>query len=119
MDGTEVRATLARNIKVFRARRNWSQADLAEKAGLSIVYLSDIERGNKWPYLNTLLKLAEAFKVEVYELLMPENTSHPIDASILDKYTKEVAAIFEKSMEMAIKRAVQSLSTMQDQYLSK
>jgi len=119
MDGMEVRATLARNIKVFRARRNWSQADLAEKSGLSIVYLSDIERGNKWPYLNTLVKLAGAFKVDVYELLMPENTSRPIDASILDKYTKEVAAIFEKSMEMAIKRAVQSLATMQDQYLSK
>ena len=119
MDGAEVRATLARNIKAFRSRRNWSQADLAEKSGLSIVYLSDIERGNKWPYLNTLVKLAGAFKVEVYELLMPENTPRSIDASILDKYTKEVAAIFEKSMEMGIKRAVQSLATMQDQYLSK
>jgi len=119
MDGAEVRATLARNIKVFRARRNWSQADLAEKSGLSIVYLSDIERGNKWPYLNTLVKLSKAFKMEVYELLMPENTPRPIDAPILDKYTKEVAAIFEKSLEMAIKRAAQSLATMQDQYLSK
>jgi len=119
MDGTQVRATLARNIKVFRARRDWSQADLAEKAGLSIVYLSDIERGNKWPYLNTLVKLAGAFKVEVYELLMPESTPHSVDASILDKYTKEVAAIFEKSLEMAIKRTAQSLATMQDQYLPK
>jgi len=119
MDGTEVRATLARNIKAFRSRRNWSQADLAEKSELSIVYLSDIERGNKWPYLDTLVKLAKAFNVEIYELLMPENTAHPATAaSILDKYTREVAAIFEESLEMARKRTSQSLAAMHDQYLS-
>ena len=121
MDGAEVRATLARNIKAFRGRRNWSQVDLAEKSGLSVVYLSDIERGNKWPYLNTLVKLAGAFKVEVYELLMPENILNPTPATaaaILDKYTKDVAAIFEKSLEVARKRASQSLAAVRDQYLS-
>ena len=41
MDGKGVRAVLAGNIKEFRSRRNWSQADLAEKTGLFIVYLSD------------------------------------------------------------------------------
>ncbi|MDR2596294.1 MAG: helix-turn-helix transcriptional regulator [Treponema sp.] len=60
MDKTEVRAALAGNIKAFRGRRNWSQADLAEKSKLSIVYLSDIERGNKWSYLDTLVKIAKA-----------------------------------------------------------
>jgi len=119
MNGAEVRATLARNIKAFRSRRNWSQADLAEKSELSIVYLSDIERGNKWPYLDTLVKLAKAFNVEIYELLMPENTAHPTTAaSILDKYTREVAAIFEESLELARKRTSQSLAAMHDQYLS-
>jgi len=117
---TEIRVTLAKNLKAFRGRRNWSQADLAEKSGLSVVYLSDIERGNKWPYLHTFVKLAGAFQVEVYELLMPENVLNPTTtASILDKYTKEVAAIFEKSLEMAKKRTSQSLVAMQDQYLSR
>ena len=119
MDGTKVRATLARNIRAFRGRRNWSQADLAEKSDLSAVYLSDIERGNKWPYLDTLVKLANALNVEVYELLKPENTPNPITASILDQYTKEVAAIFEKSLEMARKRTSRSLAAVQEQYLSK
>ncbi|MCL2762685.1 MAG: helix-turn-helix domain-containing protein [Treponema sp.] len=119
MDGTEIRATLARNIKALRGRRNWSQADLAEKSELSIVYLSDIERGNKWPYLDTLVKLAQAFKVEVYELLKPENTPPPATAAILAKYNEEVAAIFEKSLEMAAKHASQSLTAMQNQYRKK
>jgi len=119
MNGTEIRATLARNIKAFRSRRNWSQADLAEKTGLSIVYLSDIERGNKWPYLDTLVKLAESFKVEVYELLKPDNTVPSTAATILTKYTEDAEAIFTKSLEIAGKRVSKSLKTLKKQYLLK
>jgi len=113
MDGTEVRAALAKNIKAFRGRRNWSQADLAEKSGLSIVYLSDIERGNKWPYLDTLVKLAKAFKIEVYELIKPENTPPLNTAKIQAKYNEEIIAILDKSFEMAKKYTAQSLTAMQ------
>ena len=119
MDGTEVRAALAKNIKAFRGCRNWSQADLAEKSGLSIVYLSDIERGNKWPYLDTLVKIAGAFKIEVYELLKPENTPSPTIAKILAEYNEEVTAILEKSFEMAKKYTSQSLTAMQNQHSAK
>ena len=120
MDGAEVRATLARNIKAFRGRRNWSQANLAEKSELSVVYLSDIERGNKWPYLNTLVKIAGALNVEVYELLIPDSPPGTATTdSVLDKYTKEVAAIFEKSLEMALKCTSRSLAAVQEQYTSR
>jgi len=116
MDGTEVRAALARNIKAFRNRRNWSQANLAEKSGLSIVYLSDIERGNKWPYLDTLVKIAGAFKVEVYELIKPEEAPPPTIAKILAEYNEEITAILEKSFEIAKKYTSQSLTAMQEQH---
>jgi transcriptional regulator with XRE-family HTH domain len=119
MDGAEVRAILARNIKALRSRRNWSQADLAEKSELSIVYLSDIERGNKWPYLDTLVKLASAFKIDVYELLKPEDTKPPTSTVILSKYNEEVEAIFTKSLEIAQKHASQSLTAMQKHYKKK
>jgi len=116
MDGPQVRAALASNIKALRYRRNWSQADLAEKSDLSIVYLSDIERGNKWPYLDTLVKLASAFNIEVYELLKPENITPPGTAAVLAKYNEEVSAIFNKSLEIAKKHASQSLTAMHKQY---
>jgi len=119
MDGKAIRNILARNIKALRARRNWSQADLAEKSDLSIVYLSDIERGNKWPYLDTLVKLAGAFNVEVYELLKPEYALPPTATSVLVKFTEDAVAVLEKSLEMAEKHAVQSLAAMRDRYLSK
>jgi transcriptional regulator with XRE-family HTH domain len=119
MDGTEVRAILARNIKTLRSRRNWSQADLAEKSEISIVYLSDIERENKWPYLDTLVKLAAALNVDVYELLKPEDILPHNTAAILAKYNEEIEAIFAKSLELAQKHASQSLAVMRKHYIKK
>ena len=119
MGGWELRQILAQNIKVYRGRRNWSQADLSDKTGLSIVYLSDIERGNKWPYLDTLIKLAEAFKVEVYELLKPENIPVPTATTFLAKFTEELNAILIKTFEITEKKALQSIAILRDEYLSK
>ena len=86
---------------------------------MTIVYLSDIERGNKWPYLDTLVKLAKAFKVEVYELLKPENALPPDAAAILAEFTEDAVDVLEKSLEMAGKQVSQSLIGMRNQYLRK
>jgi transcriptional regulator with XRE-family HTH domain len=117
MDKKSVRQTLAKNIKLFRNRRNWSQADLAEQAGLSVVYLSDIERGNKWPYLDTMIKLATAFKIEVYELLKPENTPIPDASSVLTAYSCEVTDIVKKTLATVEKQTLQSLTNLCDHYM--
>ncbi|MDR2259006.1 MAG: helix-turn-helix domain-containing protein [Treponema sp.] len=118
MGGDRVRFILAGNLKLYRNRRNWSQADLAEKSGLSVVYLSDIERGNKWPYLDTLVKLAEAFEMEVFELLKPQEVLSADAASVIAKFSEETAAIIEKSLENMRKTTLQSLMNHKDQYLS-
>jgi len=68
MGGQEIKATLGRNIKFLRFRRQYSQADLAEKADISIVYLSNIERGLKFPKPAILSQIAEGLGVNVYEL---------------------------------------------------
>ena len=118
MGGNELRLTLAGNIKLYRGRRNWSQADLSEKTGLSIVYLSDLERGNKWPYLDTLVKLAEAFEVEAFELLKPRDRLQEKTASVLSKFSDESLAILEKSLESMRRNTLQSLIFLREQYLS-
>ena len=119
MRGKKLRLTLAENIRLYRGRRNWSQADLSEKTGLSIVYLSDIERGNKWPYLGSLLKLAGALEVEVFELLKPENNLPKDSAKIIVKYNEETLAIVDKSLESMRKSVYQSLTNLRFQYLSR
>jgi transcriptional regulator with XRE-family HTH domain len=68
MEEQELKNILGKNIKFFRFRRRFSQADLAEKAGISITFLSNIERGNNFPLAGTLCSLAKALGVDVFEL---------------------------------------------------
>jgi transcriptional regulator with XRE-family HTH domain len=77
MDGQAIKATLGKNIKFLRFRKNYSQADLAEKADMSIIFLSNIERGVKFPKPEVMSRIATALEVEVFELfkadLIPED----------------------------------------------
>jgi transcriptional regulator with XRE-family HTH domain len=70
MDGQTIKDTLGKNIKILRARRGLSQANLSEKADISIPFLSNIERGIKYPQPDMLSRLANALGVEVNELFI-------------------------------------------------
>jgi len=65
-----------------------------------------------------MIKLADAFKVEVYELIKPVNVPPCAVTDILTKYTKEVNAIFAKAIETTEKNTVKSLSALHDKYIS-
>lgn len=56
-------------VKARRQGRGWSQAQLAEAAGLHHNYVSLVERGRTWPALDTLQSLAAAFQCELSELI--------------------------------------------------
>jgi transcriptional regulator with XRE-family HTH domain len=68
MDGRTIKATLGKNIKFLRTRRGFTQAVLAEKADISIIFLSSVERGTKYPKPDVLARIAKALEVEVFEL---------------------------------------------------
>jgi transcriptional regulator with XRE-family HTH domain len=60
---------LVMRLKDLRAKQGLSQADLAEKAGLTREYIARLETGHHDPSLSVLLKLAKALKVKVGRLL--------------------------------------------------
>ena len=68
MTGQELKGILGKNIKFFRFRKEFSQADLAEKVDISITFLSNIERGLKFPKPDILTRIAEGLDVNVFEL---------------------------------------------------
>jgi transcriptional regulator with XRE-family HTH domain len=109
MKKDEVRATLSKNIKLLRNRRGWTQADLAEKAGISVIFLSDIERNNKWPYLDTLVCLAQALEIEVYELLKPDALP-PDTFIIINKYAEEATQLLSQSIEKVVAQSEEAIS---------
>ena len=68
MDGQAIKATLGKTIKYLRTNKGLTQAVLAEKAEISIIFLSSIERGTKYPNPNILARIAKVLEVEVFEL---------------------------------------------------
>ena len=73
MTEADIRNDLSRNIKTFRTVQKMSQAELAEKAEISIPFLSQIECGNKFPSPAILAKLADALKISVADLFAEKN----------------------------------------------
>jgi transcriptional regulator with XRE-family HTH domain len=94
----ELKAALGKNIKFFRFRRQFSQADLAEKANISVTFLSNIERGNNFPQAGTLCNLAQALDIEVWELFSGESSSdrqNTLIDHISEDFTKYVNLALE------------------------
>jgi transcriptional regulator with XRE-family HTH domain len=63
------RRILGATIRATRAEAALSQEALAEKAGLSTVFISRVERGIESPSLDSLVKIAKALGVRVRELV--------------------------------------------------
>jgi transcriptional regulator with XRE-family HTH domain len=56
-------------LKQFREAKGWSQARLAEEAGVSREYIARLETGRHDPPLSRVEKLANALKVSIGRLL--------------------------------------------------
>ena len=60
---------MAARIKALRAAKDWSQETLAEKSHLHRTYVAGIEAGNRNPSVRSLIKIANAFRVPLRDLL--------------------------------------------------
>lgn len=58
-------------LKVLRAERNWSQADLGERLNVSRQTVNAIERGKYDPSLPLAFKMAHLFDIAIEEIFMP------------------------------------------------
>jgi transcriptional regulator with XRE-family HTH domain len=74
INGKELRGILGKGVRFYRQQRQLSQANLAEKAGISITFLSNIERGIKYPTSDTLSAIANVLGVEVFELFRHDHS---------------------------------------------
>jgi transcriptional regulator with XRE-family HTH domain len=99
MAGQDLRDALGKNIKLFRFHQSLSQADLAEKAEISITFLSDIERGNKWPYPDTLVNIAKALDIDVYELFKPEVVPDN-EKNAMSRFAEDILRTINQSLKV-------------------
>lgn len=69
MNKKEIIKLFASNLRAERARKNYSQEYLAEKAEISVEYLSRIENEKYSPSLIVIVNLAKALEVDLNTLL--------------------------------------------------
>ncbi|HZI13784.1 MAG TPA: helix-turn-helix transcriptional regulator [Myxococcus sp.] len=60
---------LARRIRALRERRGLTQEDFAARCGISVSFASLLERGERSPSYETLLQVAGALELPLWELL--------------------------------------------------
>lgn len=59
-------------IKVLRAERDWSQAELAEKLDVSRQTINAIETGKYDPSLPLAFKIAQLFGLKIEDIFFPD-----------------------------------------------
>ncbi len=92
---------LGKKIKFAREEHNYTQYQLACLIGVSSNFFGDVERGNKLPSLETLVRLSNALKISMDFLL----------SDSLQNFVEEDDSIVYTNKQMAIlKNIVKSIS---------
>jgi transcriptional regulator with XRE-family HTH domain len=68
-DSMDLQEILGRVIRQQRQERHLTIKELGDKAGLSEIYVGEIERGQKYPSAKVLESLAHALDLDLAELL--------------------------------------------------
>ena len=87
----DIAKSLGQRIRHIRQSRpdKLTQEDLAERSEISVSFLSMIERGERAPHIETLIRIASALEVTVSELfLFAESAEEP---KVLDPMLKPLA----------------------------
>jgi transcriptional regulator with XRE-family HTH domain len=98
MEEAELRQILSSNIKHYRGLRGWSQVKLAEKIDISTNFLADIEIGRSWVSSLTLVKLANCFGINVYELFKPKDAPNDEMKEAVKSLVNDISVTFEHSL---------------------
>ncbi len=73
-------------LRELRDERGWTQAEVADKAGMSKSYYADIERGDKQINQNRMGSIATAFGIPASSLIELEGKEN--DILMYERYLK-------------------------------
>ena len=60
-------------LKAWRKALGYKLKDVSEKTGISVSYLSDIERGRTYPSLKTLIALCDFYQISIMHVFVRKN----------------------------------------------
>ena len=71
-NGVPIAKVFGERIRKRRIELGISQGNLFEKAGISVAYISAIERGTANPSLDIMVQLCVALEVSIADMLRPD-----------------------------------------------
>lgn len=96
----EINIQIGERIKKSREAANYTQEAFAEQIGVSIQYVSDLERGVVGTSIPTLIKICDVLKVSSDSILYGKNSHADISylTRNLNQLTPEQLAIVQKGI---------------------
>lgn len=77
-----------KTLKAIRKQSNMSLKELHNLSGISVSFLSSLERGEKSPTLDTLQKLSSAFNLQISDLIGQSSVHSPEIISLMQAAKK-------------------------------
>lgn len=74
-----ISAEVGERIRIFRTEQKLSQEELAFASDIHPAYVGKVERGEKCPTIETLLKIANGLKIPLHKLLDLSETTEIIE----------------------------------------
>ena len=105
---------IGKRIREIRQDSEMSQMNLAEKAGLSVSYVSMVENGRRKASLDALLRIANILGVTVDELLIGNQFYNPSEYQTDMDLLLEDCSHYEKRIIYEMVKAVKTI--LRDNY---
>ena len=81
LNDLQVKEELGKKIRNYRIDLGWSQQDLANKSGISLHSVSNIENGKDF-VINNLISVLRAFNlIDNLDSLIPDTVANPFDVA--------------------------------------
>lgn len=94
---------LGRRVREERLQMHMTQEYLAEEVDVSVAFIGQIERGERYPSLQTMINLANALRTTVDYLLM--DSIKPTNQNLCKLWIQLTKDMNENDMEMLIEIA--------------
>ena len=91
-----IKTLLGLRIREIRKQNKLTQEQLAEKIGIEIPSLSNIENGKNYPNSETIEKIATGLNVQIFELFIFEHLKEPDNKKMLE----EINSILSKNTKL-------------------
>lgn len=101
---TELHRLLVRNMKRYRILLGITQAELAERAGISVGYVGEVEMGRKFPSPEKFEGIARALELRPFRLLMgPEDVTDAMGPDAVYETAEKLKARLSKEIDEFVK----------------